>query len=495
MDPPGQLSGVHTAGSVSCCRYHGVRHLCSDSQLTAGQPDCCTSQLESKSIPADGRACGGGVAFRRSTTPDCEIILETAGSSPRKGGLIERDVAADVPCSVGGGVVGDGDVSYSLRLPWHGAHFENVLDGPQLCRSTMTSPIVRRRTIFPEADINAYVVGESDGGAAHSCPLLRRNQRANRSRDHRAPACRDDVQATPTAPPTPVAATETAALKPLDGHSTDFVSRAAAEAWAAAETWAWTMAAATGAAATGGRQVSAKTKIVGVEIKAATLGATESGLRRDVSNAEGRYDKGCGCSVSSKSVAGGICRSDVHKLDSVLYSSPIPQGGHGTLRHFVDRAPSKLPQRNLTGNSSKGILRTRRREDSFEADARAWQGTVVLDPLVPVGAAAAIVLGRIERGEQAWRRRAQRMGLVSFRAHRLWVGRRRKLHAMAMNHCEIVRMGQFLRSLKARIRRKDNPEKTAAAALAAAAAAAAASTADKVFWARRMRRVIFTLRR
>ncbi|CBJ32932.1 hypothetical protein Esi_0393_0024 [Ectocarpus siliculosus] len=314
----------------------------------------------------------------------------------------------------------------------------------------------------------------------------------------------------------------------LGGAGGSCLSRAAIEAWEAAETWASAVAAATGAVAGGGDGASVQTA---EETFAGRTDreTTRQGGRRTTPMEPGRrccraVDEGrperhqsnarrrC-CSLAGS--AAGVCQRAVHRRDSVLLpcgssSTAAPRGfclcavhrrdsvlcggGGGGGERQTDAAHSFVgggggggvhpphgspPQRTSTWDESE----RRKGPPSLAAEAAC--------PPVVVGAAAAIVLWRIERGSRLWSERARRAGLAALRAHRTRAGLRDARHATAVSHCDIVLQVRGLRGLGARVRRKRDRRK----APFAAAAAAAARVADTYARAQQMQRVVTMLKR
>lgn len=330
--------------------------------------------------------------------------------------------------------------------------------------------------------------------------------------------------------------------KNLDGSGGP-LSRAAVEAWEAVETWASAVAAATGAVAVGGSLVSAETAESGVGKKAggaAGLGLGETATidpgphrRRNccaVQAAE-RVEGGCssccrcafsggpagmidicqsvlhrrdsvlcGSSSSSTSAPGGVCQSAVHRRDSVLCSKSKVQID-AALR-FGGRVPGMAATRGSRTSTFPRYAPTRTSAESderlFDAAGRSKAPSAVsavpttVRPVV-VGAAAAIVLGRIDRGEKLWGRRAWRAGLAALKDHRTRAGGQKMRGATAARFHKTALKARGLRALEALAKRKKGRGEAAVAA--AAAAAAAAATADAFARAQRMRRVVAMLSR
>eukprot|EP00752_Nemacystus_decipiens_P006139 g5537.t1 len=328
------------------------------------------------------------------------------------------------------------------------------------------------------------------------------------------------------------------------------LSRAAVEAWEAAETWASAVAAATGeVAATGRSLASAETAEKSVCKKVGKwLGETaavESDHHRrknwcDV-EAEERIEDGysscCRCAWSggaagvldirqsalhrrdrvlvcggssggSTGTTGGVCHSAVHRRDSVLCRSSKAQVGAAALK-FVGRVPGMGASKGSSSSSSTTstcppFLPTRTLpasdERPFDASGSgrnnapsAWNAVPATVRPTVVGAAAAIVLERIDRGEKLRGRHARRAGLAALKDHRTRARRQKKRGATAARFHEAALRARGLRALGALVDRRKGRGKAAVAA--AAATAAAVANADAFAWEQRMRRVVAMLQR
>ncbi|CAM9151673.1 unnamed protein product [Pylaiella littoralis] len=326
------------------------------------------------------------------------------------------------------------------------------------------------------------------------------------------------------------------------------LSRAAIEAWEAAETWASVLAAATGAVAAGRVRPGAEETMGGTagdEKGGGTVGLQPTAVvglehhhRRsqcDV-NAEPLAERGCSicccCSLSgdpvamigicqsamgrrvssvlscgNSSVPGEVCPSAVHRRDSVLRSSSKALMGNAVLQSVGCGRPAMNATRRSSASSTclryKPPTRPAAR-DSGDATfaARALDGpgkgissTVAADPTTArpafvVGEVAATVLARIHRGEELWSRRARRAGLAALRTSCTRAGLRKARGAMAAEFCKRTLRIRGLRALEARVkRRKDRAE------AAAAAAESASTTAHAFARAHRMRKVVAMLQR
>lgn len=336
------------------------------------------------------------------------------------------------------------------------------------------------------------------------------------------------------------------------GGSGGRLSWAAVEAWEAAETWASALAAATGAVVAGRGRPSVAEAMEGtvgndkgggtVELGPTAAGALECHHRRQnrcVMNAERPVERGwsndCRCSFSgdpgakigirrstmhrrdsilscdNSSVPGEICQSTVHRRDSVLYnSSKVPIGGAALQSGGCGRPAVNSARRNGASTCSRHepTARTAARNDDDDVfTARAFDDprrgktsptAVVADPttarpVVLVGEAAAVVLARINRGEELWVRRARRAGLAALRARRTRAGLRHARGAMAAEYSKNTLRNRGLRVLGAGVKRKKDRAKDAATA--AAADAAACATADAFTRAHGIHRVVAMLQR
>lgn len=316
------------------------------------------------------------------------------------------------------------------------------------------------------------------------------------------------------------------------------LSLAAVEAWEAAETWASAVAAATGAVAAGGSLSSVETEegSVGREREggAAGLGETsivecDPGRRQSCCAAEAEEGVGvgvgcsscCRCSHSggaagvldicksavhrrdsvlahgSAGGTGGLCRSVFHRRDSVLCSNSSSKVPTGADLHHVARVPVVAATRGSTAPACPPrYIPTRAPagsdERSFDAPGRNKGGPSAARPVV-AGAAAAIVLRRIDRGDDLWGRRARRAGLEALKGNRARVGRQTTRGATATRFYETALKARGLRALGALASRKRGRGEAAIAAVAAAMAAATA--ADAFVRAQSLRRVVAMLKR
>lgn len=310
------------------------------------------------------------------------------------------------------------------------------------------------------------------------------------------------------------------------------LSRAAVEAWEAAETWASVVAAATGAVAAGGSLASAESAESSAREKAAVLGGTatvesDHHRRRNCCTVEAKERAEDGCSSccrcafsrgsagvldvyqstlhrrdsvlvcgsgSSTSTTEGLCHSAVHRRDSVLCSSSkvpmdaalnfvgrVPGMGATTMGSSTSTCPPYPPTRSSPGSG----------ERPFDAPGRS-KAPSAARPVV-VAAAAAIVLGRIDRGEKLWARRARRAGLAALKDHRARAGRQKLRGATAARFYETALKAGGLRALEALVSRRKGRGEDAVAA--AAAASVAATIAYAFARQQRMRRVAAMLNR
>lgn len=292
------------------------------------------------------------------------------------------------------------------------------------------------------------------------------------------------------------------------------VSRAAVEAWEAAESWACTMAAATAAVSRGG--------IGGVDViaqmqngaKEETARQAEEVARRARETARpgivrskagrrqhGDYDGGGGCCCCSHlsgvaALDGAVCRSAIHKRDSILYTSARKSVARESVEccEPVDEVPPRLPLLE-PNDSAHAPLAVPKRAPWSEGSLEDYRTARVCrdnhDEMVAVSAAAAVVLVRIERGEEAWRRRSLRVAIEKLRDQRVRACRWTGVEAEAAKVCDKVRVARGLRGMEAWTRRARNGDE--AGVLAAAAAAAA--VADSFVRKRWMRRLMSMLRR
>lgn len=301
------------------------------------------------------------------------------------------------------------------------------------------------------------------------------------------------------------------------------MSRAAVEAWEAAETWATVLAAATGAVAATGEGDStsnqssesiAGTRRAGGTVRGmahppvttarieATGANDHCGQSLDEDHAGGRAGRGDSCFFSERYSAGtmGICRSALHRRDSVLQCSTPPGLG--------DFCESAVHRRDavLCGSSSSKIaprlfgcgcptaahsytseihrhtpVPTPEEKDGAAAAARWKLGSsdtgrgrkvpsetvghpTAFPPVVVVGAAAITVLARIERGDRLWRRRARSAGFAALRAHRTRERERKARNAIAARHCTAALWVRGMKAFGARVKRKEARRVAAAAA-------------------------------
>lgn len=351
----------------------------------------------------------------------------------------------------------------------------------------------------------------------------------NRGEDYAEAPHRDD-DAPPVASATPAA--PIAAEAGFTGVSTrgsgETLSRAAVEAWEAAETWAAVLAAATGEVAAMGRTSTSiqmaesntgTRKARGTPHPAATSATTkatepEHHRRQDFDDvlANGRAGRGDSCIFSERNSASpmGVCRSSIHRRDSVLLcsSSSSPSGLGDFYQSAVHRRDDVLcrssssssgfkipsgPARRFIGHTcpaaahsltstnpwhndpipipaeEDGTVATARRSfppsDSrhrFEFPSETAGHPTTFHPVVMVGAAAATVLARIERGDKMWSMRARSAGLAALRTHLARATGRKARDAMAARHRTAARWARGMRALEARVKRKDARRKVAA---------------------------------
>lgn len=289
----------------------------------------------------------------------------------------------------------------------------------------------------------------------------------------------------------------------LVSHSTEgSASQAAVEAWAAAETWAWTMATVTGAVAGGGGQVGAETMSAGGE-KARAPAFQEKWERRGKRFAvadgkdwgENGYYYRCSCCLFWEDAeTRGRCRKVAHRRDSVLCRSAALPGGveARTCCCAVDevlRRQSYLEADGGTSSSERGV-----RKPYGEAPSWTCHNISFLElGVFSVESAAAVVLGRLELGEQTWRTHRLRIGLARLGVRRLTASRWKDVNGKAVKHYERVRMVLGFQRMAARTLRGKELGETAGAA--ATAATPAVLVADASFRAWRMRRAVALLGR
>ena len=354
-------------------------------------------------------------------------------------------------------------------------------------------PVGGSTTSLPTTPSNVNALQQSScrrNASQSSCQRVGRDQHDEPFRGV-APA-----PAPPTAPPKSTAAASTEAVTGADipenlnacKGKKRAVSRAAVEAWAAAETWASTLAVATGAVVSGGRQVAAATDNVEGMHSGVFEEVVEPGRQRcdDADVVDGPGMGGCLCfSWSGNCCASGrVCqrRTAVQRHDRMHRgSSPRREVAHGSCHHPVGGSLSTFPRDAPSRVLSHALLA----ESSFDEYRGASVDGGVSRPRGLHGAAAAIVLWRIDRGEQCWRRQAMRVGLVAFRAHCLQASRGKQRDATAMKHWEKARKMRGFRRMETVVRREDQRRE----------AANAVAAADVLARARRIRKVLVMLRR
>jgi len=289
-------------------------------------------------------------------------------------------------------------------------------------------------------------------------------------------------------------------------------SKAAVEAWEAAETWALAVAATTGAvsveAAEGvaaGESLSSVEAAEGLGYKDEVLGVAATGepdqhIRRNCRDVDAPTQTGrgcpscCRCSISGGPAAMiGVCQSAAHRRDSVLVGESKVQvdtahrwGGRGRScapplvdacpRYDLAQSPPQSDARSFVVPSA--VLRT------------STTGATTTGRPVALGAAAAIVLARIDLGEKSWATRARRAGFAALKAGRERAGRRTVRDTAAARHREASLRIRGLRAWAGRARWKKGRREAAIAA-----AVVAAEGADAFSRARRLRRVVAMLKR
>lgn len=286
-------------------------------------------------------------------------------------------------------------------------------------------------------------------------------------------------------------------------------------AWEAAETWASVVAAATRAVADGESLPSADTA-EGVDCKVEVPRVTATGepdqhLRRNCRVVDTPTQAGrgcpscCRCFVSGgpaamvgvcqsaahrrdsvlcgSSTVGprGVCQSTVHRRDSVLFSG----GGESPLPPFVvDACPRHDAAENPPRRNARSFV-----VPTVASTTPATGATTAARPAA-LGAAAAIVLARIDLGEKLWATRARRAGFAALKARRERAGRRKARDTAAARHREASITIRGLRAWMGRTRWEKIRREAAIAA-----SAAAAEAADAFARARRMRSVVAMLKR
>lgn len=492
-DPSRCLFAMCAEVKALSCGYHGVLRP-SVSPEPGGRPRELRDHLADVAARYTARKA---VAYRPAAADYCSDANNSCRFSPG-GGAIERDAVSP---------------GASNRAVDEGAHrqdrpcrtpFASPVGSGQY-RTTADGPIHKHHGLLPmAADFaatrsNDNMVGRIDDDAAIPTEDIRG---VVRYRQHAPAVSTAPAKMQPAAAP----------RKSVGEKGVGRISRAAVEAWEAAETWAWTMAAVTGKVAHDGVgvHVSSRTQngVNGERGRAAEVQRARKTARpRIVGGKAGRrqhhgYD--CCCSrLSGGCLNDGVCRSAIHKRDSILYTSSRNSvvGERVKCCDRVDEVPLRLASLKPNDSAqapevprapwSEGSLEDCRVVRVFREDH---------DAMVAVGAAAAVVLLRIERGEQAWRKRSLRVAMIKFRDNRGRACRWREREAEAARVCDKVRVVRGLRGMEVWLRRArggDEASVIAAAAAAAAAAtvAAAAAVADSFVRKRRIRRLMSMLRR
>lgn len=487
---------ANRAESISSCRCDDAFRPFVVPQYAGGQTENFSNERELRLFHGDGGGSKKKPAVGQLTTTDCGIVSSPSGLLARRGDWVERVDSASVS---GGGASDRGAVAAAGTAAPAAAAAGVVPCCPGRttpCGTTMASCGGQRPKVCPAGDFNAPAVTSSKSGICRPCPLCGHRGCIDDGPGCCREACRADATAVSIAravPATPVVATEaakaTVAPDSSDGNTNRIVSRAAVEAWTAAETWASVMAAATEGVATGREWISAETETFGQGTHPATSEPTET-HRRPLG------ENGCVLSLPTSHVAGGVWESVVHRRNSVVHSSPIPGEATrvaGRCRR-AGRAPSRLPRDEATNVSRNLRLRRRWSEGLFEVGKTGAVETFVPASTISRSSAAVIVLERIKHGEQWCKRRAMRMGLISLRAHRLQAARWREAKATAFMHCKRRRERFGLRGMRARVEwREQRGEEPTAEVVAATVAVAA--TADDFTRMRRIRVVVVMLRR
>lgn len=260
------------------------------------------------------------------------------------------------------------------------------------------------------------------------------------------------------------------------------VSEAAIEAWAAAETWARTVAAATAAVTMGiegSITGSMNKRYHGEESDMRTSRSTESSERKHCCDLASSCGSGPGSTSSSEEHSSNIgrdCPSPIYKRDGVL-SGPRARGeGIGELIcgcYPHESRFTKARERTLVAASKSVQSSAARKDHPLHSEKQVPQEpSDDVDTMVVKGAAAAIVLARIDLGERAWRKHMQEAGLVGFNAHLTWVRQQKERGQKAVRHRAMTHLDRVFGVLRGRTKREEDARESAAAVVAAAAAVA-----------------------
>lgn len=493
LDRPSNISETRIADEVSSCRCRGSLYSCHIPYPSIGKPadsPPCQQSLR--------KFLGDNVRWREKATAcqpiamSDEAIAETPQSSFRRKAWVEDDAVADEPQSSGG--------KCSPPCLFHCIPPDNSLDETCQChRGRMTSSTGRLPIQFPAAGTNANKIATRDESLVSNLySFSERHQCADGTREE---CCcgrflQKDEPASPTAWATPVASTSAEAVTaPVYGsrYSKLAVSRAAMEAWEAAETWAWTIAEATSSTISGGEKFSPEARSVCDDAQVLASRVIESSEGHCVANVKDLAESGCCCSLTDR-----IPRSTFPTRDGLPHCSPARGDVIRAAKCFcvVDRVIPILSHQYSLGishNAVNAAIKAPLAEETLEEGKHISMKTISFGRMGMVNAAAARVLGRLEHGEKAWRKNAQCAGFRAFQAHLLKIVQRRRKGAIAVKHCKRGYMAQGWRSMKAQIRRKSRSGGIFNAA--AAAGEAAISTTDRFIRARRIRRVIAMFRR
>lgn len=227
------------------------------------------------------------------------------------------------------------------------------------------------------------------------------------------------------------------------------ISKAAAEAWAAANTWAWTVAAATSAVAAG--EASEGEEIEGTggsEAREPLLDSPDIQQRRQF---DSLIEDGDCCSVANRAAVDDVHEDALHESDvfSKVQTFSWRPEEEQACRHLVSDDSPKLPSLRASKSASLGTLRLMNGpelEDGGDAvNNRSSTG---------VGGAAAVVLARIGNGERAWRMHRLRIGLENLSAHRLVLIQRRERDLDTSQHYARVQVWRGIQALRAWVTRK-----------------------------------------
>lgn len=533
-----------------CCR--GLVHDCTAPGLAggwAGKDDTCDHQRESSYAFSEGRTEQEEVSARRrpsSTTDDSECLARGRGT---EGAPRTFECAMPAPS--------EADVlpsSSTFHCPQQRYQSQSS--------NTESSRLCRAEPPTPRHSDNANVLHtyrDSGNNYLHRCCIddeqgkdcggaSSRHQHAHAvSTASVAAMAAAEVQMATAAAATAAADDGTIIGDELGGNGGPF-SRAAVEAWDAAETWASALAAATGAVVAGRGQASVEESMKGIignekgggtmKLCPTTAVEPEHHHRRNPCVTNEKLPVGRGCSnccrcpfSGNPSAMVGICQSAMHLRDSSILSCGNSSGPGEICQSPVRRRDSAFCSKSkvlMGGDAIQSVgcdrpaMNTTRRSSALACPryksttqiaamndndavftARTFDdprrgktsSTVVTDPttvrsVVVVGEAAAVVLARINRGEELWGRRARRAGLAALRTRRTRAGLRKARGAIATEHWKRTLRIRGLRILEARVKRQKGR-----AAAAAADAESASVIADAFARAHRKHRLVAMLQR